>query len=170
MDLLDKQALEEKVKACAAEAMHNASTAPCMACKTETGSPHAFVFAKSEAVPGAQVIKYSDFGSLAVPICERCIAVFQHPIQLKNKLALWISLPLAVVFAFLGLINLAGLGEVFLGAAAIAGLISLVSFLASRQTANARIAGQQKACSLFRKELESRGFTIFWTAMEFNPD
>jgi hypothetical protein len=169
MDLLDKQALEEKVKTCAAEAMQKASTAPCLACKTGTGTPHAFVFAKSEAVPGAQVMKYSDFGSLAVPICDKCIADYQRPIQSKNKLAFRISLPLAVVLLGLGLINLAGFREVFLGAAALAGLIALGSLLASRLTGNSRIAGQQKAYKLFQKELESRGFNDFWTAIEFPP-
>jgi hypothetical protein len=169
MELLDKQALDEKVKGCAAEAMQKASTAPCMACKTETGTPHAFVFAKSEADPGAHVIKYRDFGSLAVPICEKCIKDYQRPIQSRNTLIFWIAFPLTVLLVILGLINLEGLQEVLLGMAAIAGLFIVYTFFWSRHVSKSRIAGQEKALTLFRKELESRGFSDFWTAIEFDP-
>jgi hypothetical protein len=169
MDLLDKQALEDKVKACAAEAMHNASVATCMACKTETGTPHAFVFATTEATSSVHVIKYKDFGSLAVPICEKCIVEYQRPIQTRNTLIFWISMPLAVLFVVLALINLEGSQEVFWAMAAVAGLFAVFTFFWSRHVAKSRIAGQEKALTLFRKELESRGFTHFWTAIEFDP-
>ncbi|MBN2085577.1 MAG: hypothetical protein JW748_10175 [Anaerolineales bacterium] len=119
--------------------------------------------------PIHRVIKYSDFGSLAVPICERCIAEYQRPIQTRNKAIFWISMPLAVLFIVFALKNLEGLQEVFWAMAAIAGLFAVYTFFWSRHVAKSRIAGQEKALTLFRKDLESRGFTDFWTGIEFDP-
>src|SRR4030042_2585252 len=145
MDIMEIQALEERSKAVAAEAMQNASAAPCMACKRETGKPYAFAFAISHPEPGAKVIKYSDFGSLAIPLCDMCVYDFQQQELKKFRLAFWIGLPLAVLLITLGFLIGGDLRDMFLAAAALAGIFAVGSLLMSARRSKTRISGQQKA-------------------------